>query len=192
MTLLAIWPDSAPDEMLVSTTDPTEIAAELATVGIAFDQWPTVANLPVGATQEDVFAAYRTEVDSLVSDHGFTVIDVAQIHPNDDPAWPETAAGARGKFLEEHTHAEDEVRFFVQGAGVFYLHLDGRVLALYCEAGDLVSVPALTTHWFDMGTRPDFTAIRFFKNADGWVGSFTGNPIAKSYSDFDTLAALRG
>lgn len=192
MTLLATWTESAPDDVIVSTTDPAEIAAELATVGIAFDQWPTAADLPVGASQDDVFTAYRAEVDALIAEHGFTVVDVAQIHPSDDPAWADTALGARGKFLEEHTHAEDEVRFFVQGAGVFYLHIDGRVLALYCEAGDLVSVPALTTHWFDMGTRPDFTAIRFFKNADGWVGSFTGSPIAKSFADFDTLAALRG
>lgn len=192
MTLLTTWADSAPGQSIVSTTDPAAIAAELATVGIAFEQWPTAANLPVGATQDDVFAAYRTEVDSLIADHGYTVVDVAQIHPSDEPGWAETSRGARAKFLEEHTHAEDEVRFFVQGAGVFYLHIDGRVLALYCEAGDLVSVPALTTHWFDMGTRPDFTAIRFFKNADGWVGSFTGDPIAASFADFDTLAALRG
>ena len=191
MTLLAAWTDSTPEQLDVSTTDPTEIAAELAAVGIAFAQWPTV-ELPAGASQDEVFAAYRAEVDSLIDEHGFTVVDVAQIHPSDDPAWAATALGARGKFLEEHTHAEDEVRFFVQGAGVFYLHIDGRVLALYCEAGDLVSVPAWTTHWFDMGTRPDFTAIRFFKDPDGWVGSFTGSPISKSFADFDTVAALRG
>jgi cupin superfamily acireductone dioxygenase involved in methionine salvage len=30
----------------------------------------------------------------------------------------------------------------------------GSVYAVLCKAGDLLSVPANTTHWFDMGTRP--------------------------------------
>ncbi|MGB0111901.1 MAG: cupin [Ilumatobacteraceae bacterium] len=188
MTLLVTWATSAPDVPTSTTTDAAEIASRLGAVGVDFDRWEATREISPGASSEEVLDAYRDEVDRLVETHAFTVVDVAQIQPSEDPDWPATAAGARAKFLEEHTHAEDEVRFFIRGAGVFYLHIGDEVLAVRCEAGDLLSVPALTTHWFDMGTAPDFAAIRFFQNDDGWVGSFTGDPIAGNFADFDTLS----
>lgn len=63
--------------------------------------------------------------------------------------------------------------------------------AVLCEAGDLLSVPANTTHWFDMGTRPDFVAIRFFHDEDGWVGDFCGTDTAQRFASFDELMASR-
>ena len=50
-------------------------------------------------------------------------------------------------------------------------------------------VPANTTHWFDMGTRPDYVAIRFFHDEDGWVGNFTGDDIATRFEALDQLVA---
>jgi 1,2-dihydroxy-3-keto-5-methylthiopentene dioxygenase len=118
-------------------------------------------------------------------------VDVAQLHPDGSPEWPEKAAAARQKFLAEHTHDDDEVRYFVSGSGIFYLHVADRVYAVRCEAGDLLTVPRETTHWFDMGIDPDFTAIRFFHDDDGWVGNFTGNPLAQRIPDFDSISAHR-
>ena len=57
-----------------------------------------------------------------------------------------------------------------------------------CTQGDLISVPADTPHWFDMGARPHFQAIRFFTNPEGWVASFTGSAIAQRYPRFETGA----
>jgi gentisate 1,2-dioxygenase len=59
----------------------------------------------------------------------------------------------RNKFLEEHTHSEDEVRFFVEGDASFYLRIGGKVYQAICVTGDLIGVPADTPHWFDMGPR---------------------------------------
>ena len=95
------------------------------------------------------------------------------------------------KFLSEHAHDDDEDRYFAKGAGVFYLHANEKVHAVYCEAGDLISVPANTTHWFDMGTAPHYVSVRFFHDDDGWVGHFTGSPIAESFATFDQLAERR-
>jgi len=89
----------------------------------------------------------------------------------------------------EHTHDEDEVRFFVEGSGCFYLHLGDEIYAVVCTEGDLVSVPAGTTHWFDMGARPRFCAIRFFQEEDGWVAGFTGVPISTGMPTLDELLA---
>lgn len=190
MTALTTWTVDRPGEALVDTRDVTTITDELAAVGIRFEQRP-LADLPVGAGENAVLSAYADEVARLVDEGGFHVIDVAQLHPSDDSAWPATARGARAKFLAEHTHDEDEVRFFVHGSGIFYLHIGDRVHAVLCEAGDLISVPALTTHWFDMGATPDFTAIRLFRDSNGWVGTFTDSGISESFADFDELVSPR-
>ena len=49
--------------------------------------------------------------------------------------------------------------------------------------------PANTTHWFDMGEKPDFKCIRFFSTPDGWAGAFTGSDIAQRFPDFDEYVA---
>jgi 1,2-dihydroxy-3-keto-5-methylthiopentene dioxygenase len=175
---------------LVRTEDGDEIAAVLKGIGVRFERWP-LAPLAEDAGSEEVLAAYREQVDAAVARAGYVLVDVARLRPTGAEDWPETAAAARAKFLNEHRHADDEDRFFAAGSGVFYLHVDGRVHAVLCEAGDLLSVPANTTHWFDMGTEPDFTAIRFFHDEDGWVGNFTGNPLAERIPSYDEISAAR-
>jgi 1,2-dihydroxy-3-keto-5-methylthiopentene dioxygenase len=172
-------------------TDPAAIAAHLAGVGVQFEQWSAEVPLPAGATAEDVLHAYAADVDRVRA-MGYTTVDVARLVRTEavpDDEWAATAAGARSKFLAEHTHSDDEVRFFIEGSGVFYLRIDGTVHMVMCEAGDFISVPANTTHWFDMGTNPGFAAIRFFKIAEGWVGNFTGSDIASTFPTYDQLAA---
>ena len=112
----------------------------------------------------------------MTDEGGYRSIDVAAIAPDH----PERDA-LRGKFLSEHTHGEDEVRFFVDGEGLFTLHHDARVFNMLCTAGDLISVPAGMPHWFDMGAAPRFTAIRLFVNSDGWIAKFTGSDIAARF-----------
>ncbi|MEO3808007.1 cupin domain-containing protein [Sphaerisporangium sp. B11E5] len=190
MTYLNVYTDSDSPETLRSTEDPAEIAAALKEIGVVLRHWD-VHDVPAGAGQDEILEAYRDEVARVVAEEGYTFVDVAQLHPDDSADWAERAAAARQKFLNEHTHDDDEVRFFVSGSGIFYLHVDGKVHAVLCEPGDLLSVPANTTHWFDMGTNPDFTAIRFFHDDDGWVGAFTGNPVSSRIPDFDTIVAGR-
>ncbi|WP_350608620.1 cupin domain-containing protein, partial [Pseudoalteromonas sp. MER144-MNA-CIBAN-0113] len=91
----------------------------------------------------------------------------------------------RKKFLFEHTHNEDEVRFFVKGQGLFCLHLGNKVYQVLCQQGDLISVPELTPHWFDMGSDPEFTAIRLFNNTEGWVAKSTDSSIAEQFPLLD-------
>lgn len=190
MTVLTTWADTDPTSRLRETTDPAEITTALKDAGVRFERWEAEAALAEDAGQDEVLEAYRAEVDRIVTEEAFVTVDVVRLHPSDDPGWAETARAARAKFLNEHAHDDDdEVRFFVHGSGIFYLHIGGRVHAIQCEAGDLLGVPKGTTHWFDMGTRPDFTAIRFFHEEDGWIGTFTGSDISQRFPDFDTLAA---
>ena len=70
---------------------------------------------------------------------------------------------------------------------MFYLHIESKVFAVLCEQGDLISVPANTTHWFDMGGAPNFTAIRLFTNPEGWIANYTGDAIASQFPKYDDL-----
>lgn len=189
MTLLVITPDDAPGTVVLRTTDPAEIATALNAVGVVFEQWGTRGLAP-DAVQDDVLAAYRDEVTRIREEGGYDTVDVIRLHRGPlqtDDEWATQVAGARSKFLAEHTHADDEVRFFVEGSGAFYLRLDGRVHIVVGQAGDYLSVPAGTRHWFDMGSDPGFAAIRFFKVPEGWVGDFTGDPIASGFPTYDEL-----
>ena len=123
-----------------------------------------------------MLAAYRASVDRLKAECGYQSADVVSLTPDH----PQKDA-MRQKFLAEHTHSDDEVRFFVDGAGTFYLRKGGRVYMALCEKGDLISVPAGTPHWFDMGPEPRFTCIRLFVSPDGWVAQFTGDAIADRF-----------
>ena len=91
--------------------------------------------------------------------------------------------------MAEHTHDDFEIRFFVDGEGLFCIHKDGKVYLTLCTKGDLINLPANLTHWFDMGPRPFFKAIRLFTTPDGWVGHFTGNDIADRFPRLENGAA---
>ncbi|MFF8841074.1 acireductone dioxygenase [Streptomyces sp. NPDC015130] len=187
MTLLQIMPDDAPDTVLLRTRDEEAIAQALRERSVSFTRWPLLARVTPQTSSEELLDAYRAKVDELCADQGLRLVDVARLHPEEGAEWQERATKARSTFLDEHRHAEDEVRFFAHGTGCFYLHLDDRVYAVVCEAGDLLSVPAGTRHWFDMGPVPDFCAIRFFEKEDGWVGDFTQEPIAEGFPRLDAL-----
>ncbi|WNV82708.1 cupin [Umezawaea sp. Da 62-37] len=191
MTLLTVWPDSDQATVLLRTTSPDEVAVELKRLGVRYENWPVVEGISTTPSSEEVLNAYRAQVDRIIDTEGYILVDAMHMTPSNDPDWQTKAAEVRQKFLAEHTHDDDEDRFFARGSGVFYLHVDNRVYGILCEAGDLLSVPANTTHWFDMGTSPDYVSIRFFHDDDGWVANFTGNDIAKNFPTFDELVAGR-
>ena len=160
--------------------DGERITGVLGTIGVRFERWPADRSRVEGATQDEILAAYAPEVARLRGEGGYQAADVVRIARGT----PDTAP-MRAKFLSEHRHIEDEVRFFVEGCGTFYLHVDRRVFQVLCEHNDLISVPAGTRHWFDMGTAPYFCAIRLFTNPQGWVAEFTGDPIATRFPTHD-------
>jgi 1,2-dihydroxy-3-keto-5-methylthiopentene dioxygenase len=192
MTLLQVMPEDDSGRVLLRTRDHDLIAETLRARSVAFGRWPLRGTITPDTSAKDVLSRYRAGIDDLCAREGLNLVDVAQLHPQASPEWEDRAAKARSTFLEEHRHAEDEVRFFAHGTGCFYLRLDGRVHAVVCEAGDLLSVPAGTRHWFDMGPRPEFAAIRFFEKEDGWVGDFTDDPIARRFPRLDALLASEG
>lgn len=164
-----------------NTEDAAVIAEKLSAIGVRFERWPT-RELAADASPEVILTAYADEVARLKRERGFKAADVVSLNPDH----PQREA-LRQKFLDEHVHAEDEVRFFVRGQGLFYLHCGDKVYALRCEQNDLISVPDGARHWFDMGPRPEFTCIRLFTNPEGWVADFTGSDLAAKTPRFEDL-----
>jgi 1,2-dihydroxy-3-keto-5-methylthiopentene dioxygenase len=176
MSRLRIFDDQKPDRPLAVHLVASDIARELGRVGVRFEQWEASQPVAPGASQESVIAAYRADIDRLMAEGGYQSVDVISLVPEH----PDRAQ-LRQKFLSEHVHSEDEVRFFVAGSGQFTLHIDGKVYDILCEAGDLIGVPDGTPHWFDMSESPYFVAIRLFTNKEGWVANFTGADIALNF-----------
>jgi 1,2-dihydroxy-3-keto-5-methylthiopentene dioxygenase len=183
MSRLRIFAEGDPSTPLLSTREPAEIAAQLGAINVRFEQWQASADLEPGASHEAVLSAYRSDIDRIVQEKGFKTVDVVSIAPDH----PDREA-MRKKFLDEHFHKEDEVRFFVAGSGLFTLHVEDRVYEILCEQGDLIAVPDSTKHWFDMGPSPHFIAVRFFTEPDGWVGHFTGTELAQKFPRFENDA----
>ncbi|MGA9421770.1 MAG: acireductone dioxygenase [Rhodanobacteraceae bacterium] len=179
MSRLRVFSENDGDTPLATHDEHADISHALNAVGVRFERWAAAQPIEPGASPEQVIAAYRADIDRLMTENGYQTVDVISLTP-DHP----DRAMLRSKFLEEHRHAEDEVRFFVAGAGQFTLHIGDKVYDVLCEAGDLIGVPAGTPHWFDMGPQPYFVAIRLFINPAGWVADFTGNDIAQRFPRF--------
>ncbi len=163
-----------------SNADAQEIKIFLNKAGIFFDQWEAAVEFANDADQETILAAYEHALKPYMQSNGYLVADVININSST----PNYEA-VRAKFLSEHTHTEDEVRFFVDGQGLFWFNLeDGKtpIFNVLCQAGDLISVPANTKHWFDAGeTNPFVKTIRVFIDTSGWVPHYTGSDIAERY-----------
>ena len=101
-----------------------------------------------------ILAAYAGDIARLKSTYGYTTADVIRV-TKETPNVP----ALREKFFNEHTHSEDEVRFFVEGSASFYLRTGGKVFQTICTRGDLIGVPgehdALVRHGSRAGVRRD-------------------------------------
>ncbi|MEK6749716.1 MAG: cupin [Pseudomonadota bacterium] len=179
MSQLKIFPENNPHAAeIINKFD--DMAGRLHGIGVRFERWQANQALRDNATQDEILAAYRSPVDRLMKEYNFKSADVVSL----SPTHPDKVA-LRNKFLDEHAHSDFEVRFFVEGQGLFYIHANQYVYGVLCEKGDLISVPADTKHWFDMGPHPQFKCIRLFTTPEGWVAKYTGDTIAKKFPAID-------
>ena len=158
--------------------DETEAVAEfLAGVGIDHERWTPSHALADGASADEVLAAYGPEIERLKARGGYVTADVIDV----TPATPNLEA-MLAKFRREHWHDEDEVRFVLEGRGVFFIHPRGReVFAIEVGPGDLIRVPRGTWHWFDLCEDHRIRAIRLFQDPAGWTPRYTDGGVDAGY-----------
>jgi 1,2-dihydroxy-3-keto-5-methylthiopentene dioxygenase len=171
MTHLIIYPDNPPLTPEFDSSDVAAITDALRRIGVRFERRHATRPLSPEANDQEVLEVYAPDIERLRRER------CRPDHPQ--------KTQMRTKFLQEHTHDDDEVRLFVEGSAMFYMRVDGKVYMTQCERNDLISVAAGTRHWFDMGAAPNFTAIRLFTRPDGWVARFTGDPIAARFPAFE-------
>ena len=157
--------------------NPDEIRAFLESYGIWFETWAVAGRLGAQASDEEILSTYEPEIERLKASGGYVTADVINV----TPATPGLDA-MLGKFSREHTHTEDEVRFTVEGGGIFHIHPnDGPVFAIQVESGDLITVPAGTRHWFDLCADKTIRCIRLFLDPSGWSPHYVDDGVHENY-----------
>ena len=133
MTQLIVYSAADAADVLLDTIDFAVIKEELASTGARIERWTAEQPLSSEATWKKFWPLIKPQIDRLKDERAYTNADVIHVRPG-NPNWP----ALRQKFLSEHTHDEDEVRFFVEGSGAFYLHVDDRVYQIIGTADDLL------------------------------------------------------
>jgi 1,2-dihydroxy-3-keto-5-methylthiopentene dioxygenase len=155
----------------------SKITEYLAGIGIDYEYWEPAHALKLDATSEEVLAAYGTEIERLKKRGGYATADVIDV----DAKTPNLET-MLAKFSREHWHDEDEVRFIVEGRGLFHVRPPtGSPVAIEVEAGDLIRVPLGTCHWFDLCADRRIRAIRLFQDVTGWTPHYTDSGVDRNY-----------
>jgi len=78
-------------------------------------------------------------------------------------------------FAQCHTHPDDEVRYIVDGQGVFgFVMPDKSQVELTVIAPEYISVPKDIEHWFHLTEARRIKAVRIFMKGERWEANFTG------------------
>lgn len=168
-----IFPDGT------ETTDANAIVSRLGRLGVTARHWPApdsprareLMDKPAlsDAEKEELLGLVQNRFEELKREKGYTTRDLVVIHEN-IPGLADLLA----KFDKIHTHADDEVRYILAGAGYFgFVEPDGKQFLVEVTAGDYVNVPANTEHWFEMKDCKRCKAVRYFIDTQGWVANYT-------------------
>ncbi len=160
-----------------------EVAAAVAEVGITLSSWPLgddaeiLELLSQPSLTDDEKERVLTHLDHyfapLREAGGCSARDLVVLHPGIPNLDDLVATYARC-----HTHDDDEIRYIIDGDGVFGVVLpDGSQVELAVETAEYISVPTGLEHWFRMSEGRRIKAVRYFSEAAGWEATFTDTPI---------------
>lgn len=157
--------------------DIADLRTFLAACSIEYERTEPSVPVAAGAPADEVLAAYQPKIDELKARGGYVTADVIDVYPTT----PNLDA-MLAKFNSEHWHDEDEVRFIIEGHGIFHVHpSDAPVFAIEVEAGDLIRVPRGTHHWFDLCADRRIRAIRLFQDPSGWTPHYTDSGVDQGF-----------
>jgi 1,2-dihydroxy-3-keto-5-methylthiopentene dioxygenase len=110
--------------------------------------------------------ASRAELIAKVKrEYGYVDEDFVELKP-ELPNLDEICA----KFDKEHFHTEDEVRFVVEGAGIFDVRDEAdQWVRIEVTPGDMIVIPARAYHRFYLTDAKQIRCMRLFANHDGWA-----------------------
>jgi 1,2-dihydroxy-3-keto-5-methylthiopentene dioxygenase len=177
MATLNIYKNNQLQKQIIDTDS---ISNELSKIGIKFEKWAIQEVLENKSGIEEIEEKFKDKIQTVLRENNFSSYDIVSINPD-----IKGIEDLKNKFIPEHTHDDNEVRFFIDGQGLFCINQDENIYQVLCEKGDYISVPANTKHWFDMGSKANFKCIRFFEDEAGWIAKYTGSDISRQYPLFD-------
>ncbi len=169
-------------ESMQRITDMERVAAILAPLGVGVREIPVAAAgaaalLAQAQLDADAQAALLAALDDvfqrLQREKGYQERDLVVLYP-EHPQLPELDA----RFRRIHTHEDEEVRYIVDGEGVFGFVLeDGAQVELTVQAGDYIHIPANVEHWFRLNDAQRIKAVRYFSARGGWTPHYTNRAL---------------
>src|SRR5262245_58276266 len=118
-------------------SEPAAVTAFLSRYGVDYERWSTDRQLVADSTADEVLGETATEVEALEGRGGYHAADGFDATPD-----PPNLDARLARFSGEHWHDEDEVRFIVEGRGLYHVPPPQEpVFAIEVEAGDLIRVP---------------------------------------------------
>ncbi|MBH8564732.1 cupin domain-containing protein [Nostoc sp. CENA67] len=160
-------------------TDIEDIAQELASLNIQLNRWPVGDNpdlrrlLAQDSLDEDekeqILKALDSYFEQLQQTAGYQSRDLIVLHPG-IPNLDQLLA----KFDQIHTHADDEVRYVIDGEAIFgFVRSDRTQVELTVQPEEYINVPAGTEHWFYLTPTRRVKAVRYFISTEGWIPQYT-------------------
>ncbi len=149
--------------------------------GITYERWGVERLSPelrenyelTPEQQQEIINAYKKELEKLKKEKGYITEDIVVLSEK-TPNLEDLMA----KFKREHHHVDDEVRFVVDGSGIFPVKIGGKVVEIHVGPGDLIVVPAGARHWFELDEQRKIKCIRVFKTPAGWEAIYNENEKA--------------
>ena len=179
MSILSVYHQSSPDTPNKVLTHDDDIAATLAEQGVHFEQREVAERIRPGTAAQEVIVLLDQQLQALKAECG-AVVEVFSVNP-EHPQKDELRAG----WIDERRHSAKGAHFVISGRGLLNLRIGDYVYALVAERGALVSVPAGTAHWFDIGEQPNLVLVRLFENEGGRALELTGDESARLYPGLD-------
>jgi len=164
------YPDSG-----VTVEHRDQIADLLGLIGVRFETWG-VQRMPAHLRSRNlsddekltVQEIFKPEIARLVDQGGYRFVDVISLYA-ETPGLDELLT----RFDRKHTHRQHEIRFCIQGSGVFHLFPEGQpAVDVEMHTGDFISIPAGMRHFFTMTRERRFTGLRFFQTEQGWIADY--------------------
>ncbi|WP_025027275.1 1,2-dihydroxy-3-keto-5-methylthiopentene dioxygenase [Caldalkalibacillus mannanilyticus] len=151
-----------------------KVGAFLESQGVLYEHWD-ISKLPAhlqgncalnDEQKAETLQVFDAEIKSLGKRGGYVNWDVVALSES-TPNLEELLK----KFEQVHTHTEDEVRAITAGHGIFIIKGQGDTgyFDVELEAGDVISVPVNTPHFFTLMEDKQVVAVRLFIETEGWV-----------------------
>ncbi|MBI3591238.1 MAG: cupin domain-containing protein [Candidatus Melainabacteria bacterium] len=142
-------------------TDKQEIKVFLEKYGLYAEFWQPETT---DKSTSEPLIRYKNQIEKLKKKFGYSSADVCAM--SHETANLDKMLNA---FVKEHHHTDDEVRFTVEGEGIFGVNpLTDPLFEVYVQPGDLLVVPANTRHWFNLTDKKNICCIRIFKENPKW------------------------